>query len=77
MNRMPAKKADLGGIYQPYLECGRGPVNLGTENNATMVWLSKYMIVKDDPQITALFKHQTYKALYSVSKEAKKYLLDA
>ena len=42
-----------------------------------MVGLSKYMIEKDDPQITAFLNHQTSKALYSVPKEARKYLLEA
>ena len=35
------------------------------------------MIEKDDPQITGLLKHQIPKALSSVPKEAKKYLLQA
>ena len=36
-----------------------------------MVGLSKYMIEKDDSQITSLLKHQTSKALSSVQKKLR------
>ena len=51
-------------------------MNLEKKYKVTMVGLSKYMIEKDDPQITALLKCKTSKALFSIPKEAKKYLLE-
>ena len=48
-------------------------MNFEKEYKATMVGLSKYM-VKMTPMITAVLKHQLWKALYSVAQEANKYL---
>ena len=76
MNRMLAKKTDVDRKYLLYLEVGRSLMNLEKEYEASMVRLSKYMIETDAPKITAL-KHQTSKALYSVPKGGKKYLLEA
>ena len=52
-------------------------MNLEKEYKATMVGLYQYMANKEDVQISALLKHHTGKALYSVSKESTKYLAEA
>ena len=72
---MLAKKADIDRIYLPYPEGGRGFMNLEDECKTTIIGFSKLMIETDDPQVPALLKHQTSKALCSIPKEAKKYLL--
>ena len=77
MNRMLAKKADIDRIYLPCPEGGRSLMNLEIEYKATMVGLHKYMTGKNDPQIQAVLRHHNSKALYSVPKEAAKYLNEA
>ena len=77
MNRMLAKKADVDGIYLPCQEGGRSLMNLEKEYKATMVGLHKYMMNKEDPQIQAVLRHQTAKALHSIPKEAEAYLTEA
>ena len=52
-------------------------MNLEKEYEATMVGLYQYTTNKVDAQISALKRHYTGKALYSVSKEATKYLAEA
>ena len=52
-------------------------MNLEKEYKATMVGLYQNMTNKEDTQISALLRHHTGKALYSVSKEATKYLAEA
>ena len=47
------------------------------EYKATMVGLHKCLINKDDPQIQAVLRHQTAKALHSIPKEAEAYLTEA
>ena len=42
-----------------------------------MVGLHKYMMNKEDPQIKAVLRHQTVKALHSIPKEAEAYLTEA
>ena len=42
-----------------------------------MVGLHKYMMNKEDPQIKAVLRHQTAKALHSIPKEAEAYLTKA
>ena len=58
-------------------EIGRTLMNLEKENKATMVGLHKYMMNKEDPQIQAVLRHQTAKALHSIPKEAEAYLTEA
>ena len=77
MNWMLAKKADIDRIYLPCPEGGRSLINLEIEYKATMVGLHKYMTGKNDPQIQAVLRHHNSKALYSVPKEAAKYLNEA
>ena len=77
MNRMLAKKADIDRIYLPCPEGGRSLMNLEIEYKATMVGLHKYMTGKNDPQIQAILRHHNSKALYSIPKEAAKYLNEA
>ena len=77
MNRMLAKKADVERIYLPCQECGRSLMNLEKKYKATMVGLHKYMMNKEDPQIKAVLRHQTAKALHSIPKEAEAYLTEA
>ena len=74
MNQMLAKKADTDRIYLPYQENGRGLMNLEKEYKAAIVGLYQYMVNNEDAQISALPRHHTGKALYSVSKEATEYL---
>ena len=74
---MLAKKADIDRIYLPCPEGGRSLMNLEIEYKATMVGLHKYMTGKNDPQIQAVLRHHNSKALYSVPKEAAKYLNEA
>ena len=76
MNRMLAKKADVDRIYLPCQEGGRSLMNLEKEYKATMVGLHKYMMNKEDPQIQAVLRHQTGKALHSIPKEAEAYLTE-
>ena len=52
-------------------------MNLEKEYKATMVGLYQYMTNKGDAKISALLRHHIGKALYSVSKEATKYLAEA
>ena len=77
MNQMLAKKADVDRIYLPCQEGGRSLMNLEKEYKATMVGLHKYMMNKEDPQIKAVLRHQTAKALHSIPKEAEAYLTEA
>ena len=42
-----------------------------------MIGLQTYMTNKDDVQKQAVLRHQNSKALYSVPKEAEKYLTEA
>ena len=77
MNLMLAKKADVDRIYLPCQEGGRSLMNLEKEYKATMVGLHKYMMNKEDPQIQAVLRHQTTKALHSIPKEAEAYLTEA
>ena len=77
MNQMLAKKADVDRIYLPCQEGGRPLMNLEKEYKATMVGLHKYMMNKEDPQIQAVVRHQTAKALHSIHKEAEAYLTKA
>ena len=42
-----------------------------------MEGLHKYMMNKEDPQIQAVLRHQTAKALHSIPKEAEAYLTEA
>ena len=70
MNRMLAKKADVDRIYLPCQEGGRSLMNLEKEYKATMVRLHKYMMNKEHPQIQAVLRHQSAKALHSIPKEA-------
>ena len=77
MNRMLSKKADVDRLYLPCEEGGRSLMNLEKEYKATMVGLHKYMVNKEDPQIQAVLRHQTAKALHSIPKEAEAYLTEA
>ena len=77
MNQMLANKVDVDRIYLPYQAGGRELMNLEKEYKATMVGLYQYMANKEDVQISALLRHHTGKALYSVSKESTKYLAEA
>ena len=52
-------------------------MNLEKEYKATMVGLHKYMMNKEDPQIKAVLRHQTAKALHSIPKESEAYLTEA
>ena len=52
-------------------------MNLEKEYKATMIGLQTYITKKDDAQIQAVLRHQNSKALYSVLKEAEKYLTEA
>ena len=52
-------------------------MNQEKEYKATMVGLYQYMSNKEDAQVSALLRHHTGKALYSISKEATKYLAEA
>ena len=74
---MLAKKADGDRLYPPCQEGGRSLMNLEMEYKATMVGLHKYMMNKEDPQKQAVLRHQTAKALHSISKEAEVYLIEA
>ena len=76
MNWMLAKKADVDRIYLPCQEGGL-LMNLEKEYKATMVGLHKYMMNKEDPQIQAVLRHHTGKALHSIPKEAEAYLTEA
>ena len=76
MNWMLAKKADEERIYFPCQEGGRSLMNLEKEYKATMLGLQTYMTNKDDVQIQAVLRHQNFKALHSVPKEAEKYLTE-
>ena len=77
LNWMLAKKADVDRIYLQWQEGGRSLMNLEKEYQATMVRLHKYMMNKEDPQIKAVLRHQTAKALHSIPKEAEAYLTEA
>ena len=77
MKRMLAKKADVDRIYLPCQEGGRLLMSLEKEYKATVVGLHKYMMNKEDPQIQAVLRHQTAKALHSIPKEAEAYLTEA
>ena len=77
MNWMLAKKAYVDRIYLPCQEGGRSLMNLEKEYKATVVALHKYVMNKEDPQIKAVLRHQTAKALHSVPKEAEAYLTEA
>ena len=77
MNQMLANKVDVDRIYLPYQAGGRELMNLEKEYKATMVGLYQYMANKEDVQISALLRHHTGKALYSVSKESTKYVAEA
>ena len=52
-------------------------MNLEKEYKATVVGFYQYMTNKEGAEISALLRHHTSKALYSVSKEATKYLAEA
>ena len=52
-------------------------MNLEKEYKATMIGLQTYMTNNDDVQIKAVLRHQNFKALHSVPKEAEKYLTEA
>ena len=52
-------------------------MNLEKEYKATMIGLQKYITNKGDVQIQAVLRCQNSKSLYSVPKEAKKYLTEA
>ena len=71
------KESRVDRIYLLYHEGGRGFMNPEKEYKATMIGLYQYMSNKEDAQISALLRHYTGKALYSVSKEATKYLAEA
>ena len=73
---MLAKKADVNRIYLPCQEGRRSLMNLGKEYKTTMVGLHKYMMNKEDPQIKAVLRHQTAKALHSILQEAEAYLTE-
>ena len=77
MNWMLAKKADVDRIYLPCQEGGRSLMNLEKEYKTTMVGLHKYVLNKEDPQIQAVLRHHTAKALHSIPKEAEAYLTEA
>ena len=77
MNRMLAKKADVDRIYLQCQEGRRSLMNLEKEYKTTMVGLHMYMMNKEDPQIQAVLRHQTAKALHSIPKEAEAYLIEA
>ena len=77
MNQILAKKADVDRIYLPCQKGGRSLMNLEKEYKATMVGLHKYMMNKEDPQIKAVLRHQTAKALHSIPNEAEAYLTEA
>ena len=77
MNQMLAKKADVDRIYLLCQGGGRSLMNLEKEYKAKMVGLHKYMINKEDPQIQAVIRHQTAKALHSIPKEAEEYMTEA
>ena len=77
INQMLAKKADVDRIYLPCQEGGRSLMNLEKEYKATMVTLHKYMMNQEDPQIKAVLRHQTPKALHSIPKEAEANLTGA
>ena len=77
MSWMPAKKKDVDMIYLPCQEDGTSLMNLEKEYKATMIGLQTYMTSKNDVQIQAVHRHQNSKALYSVPKEAGKYLTEA
>ena len=74
MNLMPAKKADVDRIYLPCQEGGRSLMNLEKEYKTKMIGLLTYMTNKDDVQIQPVLRHQNSKTLYSVPKEAEKYM---
>ena len=76
MKQMLAKKADVDRICLPYQEGGRVLMNLEKEYKAAMDGLYQYKTNKEDAQISALLQHHRGKALYSVSKEATKYLAE-
>ena len=76
MNWMLSKKADVDRIYLPCQEGRRSLMNLEKEYKTTMIGLQTYMTNKDDVQIQDVLRHQNSKTLYSVPKEAKKYLTE-
>ena len=77
IHRMHARKADVERIYLPCQEGGRGLTNLEREYKASIIGLWKYISEKDDIQIKAVLRHHQEKSLYSIPKEAKKYLQEA
>ena len=77
IQKKATEKADDDRIYLPCHEGGRGLMNLEKEYKATMVGLYQYLTNKEDAQISALLRHHTGTALYSVSKETIKYLAEA
>ena len=76
MYRMHAKKADVDRIYLPCSEGGRGLINLEREYKSTIVGLNKYLTTKDDYHLSAVLRYYVNKALYSIPKEAEKYLIE-
>lgn len=49
-------------------------MNLEKEYKATIIGLNRYLVSKDDHQLAAVLKHHKAKALYSIPKQAEKYL---
>ena len=74
MSQMHVKKAYVNRIFLSYQGVGSGLMHLEKEYKAVVVGVHKYLIEKNDIQITALFKHQQNKALHSVPREVEKCL---
>ena len=76
MNWLLVKKAYVDRIYLPCQEGGRSLMNLEKEYKTTMIGLQTYITNKDDVHIQAVLRQLNSKALYSVPKEAEKYLTE-
>ena len=77
MNQILAMKADVLRIYILCQEGGRSLMNLEKEYKATIIGLQTYITNKDNIQMQVILRCQNSKALYSVPKEAEKYLHEA
>ena len=77
MNWVLAKKADVDRLYLPCQEDERSLMNKEKEYKATMIALYMYRTLKDDEQIQPVLRHQSFKTLHSVPKDAEKYLTEA
>ena len=72
--RMHHPKADVERMYLPRKIGGRGLTQLEMAYKTTTVGLNTYLQKTEDALLTLVYQHERNKKLYSVQKEAEKYV---